>query len=51
LDYKMVEWNIARFIASVVSEAKADGVVLGLSGGIDSSVVAALCVKVSEKRE
>jgi NAD+ synthase len=45
LDYKVVERNIARFVSNVVSEAKADGVVLGLSGGIDSSVVATLCVK------
>jgi len=45
LDYEMVERNIARFVSNVVSEAKADGVVLGLSGGIDSSVVATLCVK------
>ena len=45
LEYTIVERDIARFITNVVSEAKADGVVLGLSGGIDSSVVAALCVK------
>ena len=45
MDYEMVERNIARFVSNVVSEAKADGVVLGLSGGIDSSVVATLCVK------
>lgn len=45
MDYKVVERNIARFVSNVVSEAKADGVVLGLSGGIDSSVVATLCVK------
>jgi NAD+ synthase len=37
--------NLVRFIANVVSEAKAEGVLLGLSGGIDSSVVATLCVK------
>jgi NAD+ synthase len=45
MDYEMVERNIARFITNVVSEANADGVVLGLSGGVDSSVVATLCVK------
>ena len=45
MDYEVVERNIARFVSNVVSKAKADGVVLGLSGGIDSSVVATLCVK------
>jgi len=45
MDYKRVEDDIVRSIVAVVSEAKADGVVLGLSGGVDSSVVAALCAK------
>ena len=45
----MVERNIARFITNVVSEAKAEGVVLGLSGGIDSSVVATLCANILGK--
>ena len=49
MDYEMVERNIARFITNVVSEAKAEGVVLGLSGGIDSSVATTLCVKVLGK--
>lgn len=33
-----------RWIAGRIKEAKADGVVIGLSGGVDSAVVAALCV-------
>jgi len=37
--------RIAQFIGRTVDEAQADGVVLGLSGGIDSAVVGALCVK------
>jgi NAD+ synthase len=45
IDCKKVEDDIIRFIVRVVSEAKADGVVLGLSGGIDSAVVATLCVR------
>lgn len=45
IDCKKVEADIVRFIIGTVTEAKADGVVLGLSGGIDSSVVATLCVK------
>jgi NAD+ synthase len=45
MDCKKVEKDTIRFIITVVSEAKADGVVLGLSGGIDSSVVVTLCAK------
>lgn len=37
--------TIHRFIILKVREARADGVVLGLSGGIDSSLVAALCAQ------
>ena len=36
--------RIAAFIGATVDEARAGGVVLGLSGGIDSAVVGALCV-------
>jgi len=36
--------RIATFIRKTVDEAEASGVVLGLSGGIDSAVVGALCV-------
>ena len=45
MDCRRVEDDIVRFIVAVISEAKAEGVVLGLSGGVDSSVVAALCAK------
>jgi len=37
--------RIAAFIAETVNGAHARGVVLGLSGGIDSAVVGALCVR------
>jgi NAD+ synthase len=38
--------SIERFIADYVKAARADGgVVMGLSGGLDSAVVAALCAK------
>ncbi|WP_423793176.1 NAD+ synthase [Methanocaldococcus indicus] len=37
--------KIIKFIKDVVEEAKAKGVVIGLSGGIDSSTTAFLCVK------
>jgi NH3-dependent NAD+ synthetase len=36
--------RITAFIGRTVGEAQAGGVVLGLSGGIDSAVVGALCV-------
>jgi NAD+ synthase len=36
--------EITHFIRKVVDEADAEGVVVGLSGGIDSSLVAKLCV-------
>jgi len=45
LDYAKVEKEILAFIRKVVSDAGAKGVVVGLSGGIDSAVVGALCVR------
>ncbi len=37
--------EIISFIRQVVFDAKAQGVVIGLSGGVDSSLVVTLCVK------
>jgi NAD+ synthase len=45
LDYAMVEAEILKFIRKVVADAGAKGAVIGLSGGIDSAVVGALCVR------
>jgi len=42
LDLPEVEKRIRRFIKEYVENAGADGIVLGLSGGIDSGTVAAL---------
>jgi NAD+ synthase len=42
LDFQEVEMKIRRFIKDYVEKSKAKGIVLGLSGGIDSSTVAAL---------
>ena len=42
LDLPEVEKKIRRFIKEYVEKAGADGIVLGLSGGIDSGTVAAL---------
>jgi NAD+ synthase len=38
-------YRIAAFIVKTVNEAHSRGAVVGLSGGIDSAVVGALCVK------
>ncbi len=45
LDFAEVEKRITRFIKEYVSNTNAKGVVLGLSGGIDSATIAALCSK------
>ncbi len=45
LDYDHVEKTLIEWLKGQVKNANADGVVLGLSGGIDSSVTAALAKK------
>jgi NAD+ synthase len=45
LDWPEIEAKITRFIRDYVQKSKAKGIVLGLSGGIDSSTVAALSAK------
>ena len=42
-DVSEVEKRIKRFIKDYVDNSRATGVVLGLSGGVDSSTIAALC--------
>jgi NAD+ synthase len=44
-DLGFIPKKIERFISSYVSESSAKGVVIGLSGGLDSSVVLKLCAK------
>ncbi len=47
---KMLSEKIVDWIRNIVSESGANGIVVGLSGGVDSSVVCALCKKaVGEK--
>lgn len=44
-DFKKLCKEIEWFIGNLVQEANAKGVVIGLSGGVDSSLVATLCVR------
>ncbi|MEM1990387.1 MAG: NAD(+) synthetase, partial [Candidatus Bathyarchaeia archaeon] len=45
IDFEKTICEIVGFIRGEVEKAGAAGVVLGLSGGIDSSLAAALCVR------
>jgi len=45
LNFSETETRITRFIKEYVSSSQTKGVVLGLSGGIDSATIAALCSK------
>jgi len=45
LDLKTITEHITEFIRRIVDSSQAAGVVVGLSGGVDSSVVATLCVR------
>ena len=49
-DYATIQQNIEEFLKNMVSQKKADGVVFGLSGGIDSVTVAYLAAKVFGKK-
>ncbi len=48
LDTQKAVDEICNFIKSKLREAKVDGLVIGLSGGIDSSTVAYLCARIIE---
>jgi len=45
LNYQKETGRILRFIRKTVQDANAMGVVIGLSGGVDSSLAATLCVR------
>ena len=49
-DYTKIQQDIETFLKNSVSQNKADGVIFGLSGGIDSTVVAYLAAKIFGKR-
>jgi NAD+ synthase len=44
LDYETLSNEIQKWIKNYVSSANAEGIIVGLSGGIDSAVTASLCV-------
>ena len=50
-DYTKIQQDIISFLKNQISQKKADGVIFGLSGGIDSAAVAYLCGKISETKE
>lgn len=45
IDPTAIESRIVKFLQSRLAESEQKGVVFGLSGGLDSSTIAALCVK------
>jgi NAD+ synthase len=49
-DYAKIQQGIEMFLKNSVSQNKADGVIFGLSGGIDSTVVAYLAARIFGKR-
>ena len=49
-DYAKIRQDIQSFLKNKVLEKKSNGVVFGLSGGIDSITVAFLCSKIFEKK-
>lgn len=51
LDYEKITLQITKFIAEQVKSRKKDGVVIGLSGGLDSSVCLALAVKALDRNK
>jgi NAD+ synthase len=51
LDSKSEVERICEFIRQELRDMKRDGVVVGLSGGIDSALSAALCVKALGKEK
>jgi len=51
LDYENLVVNIQNWIGNYVKNTKADNIVVGLSGGIDSAVTAALCTNALGKEK
>ncbi|MDW7990255.1 MAG: NAD+ synthase [Archaeoglobaceae archaeon] len=51
MDFRAIEDRIIKFIREIVDSSRSNGVVLGLSGGVDSAVVAFLCAKALGKEK
>ena len=51
MDFDKTSRRIQDFIASYVRDASAEGIVIGLSGGLDSSVAVKLCVEALGKEK
>ncbi len=51
LNFEETTSEIVEFIRKTVKDAQAEGVVVGLSGGVDSSLVVALCVRALGKEK
>ena len=49
-DYTKIQQDIISFLKNQISQKKADGVIFGLSGGIDSVTVGYLCAKIFGKK-
>jgi len=49
-DYSSVQNKIGTFLQDEIAERKCQGVVFGLSGGIDSTVIAMLCAKFAKEK-
>ena len=49
--YEQIVEKICNFIRTKISETNSSGVIFGLSGGIDSAVVAFLCTRALGKKK
>ena len=49
-DYNSIKNRIEKFLVNEVNQSGSKGVIFGLSGGIDSAVIAALCSNVLDEK-
>jgi NAD+ synthase len=50
IDYDLIQKKVGIFLKNEIKKRRANGVVFGLSGGIDSAVMGALCKKFIKKK-